>query len=117
MVNRKRFAELNKDYKKLRKSLPAFRSLDASGGQMIPSRWILLMSIACALSAIGQAPASPKTVTEVLDRSISGPERATLALAEKMPESSYNFAPTRGEFKGVSVHLLNWPNILRSTIT
>jgi hypothetical protein len=65
--------------------------------------WISWIWIACALGAIGQAPApaSPKTVTEVFDKSVSAPERATLALAEKMPESSYNFAPTRGEFKGV----------------
>lgn len=65
--------------------------------------WMSLMLIACALGAISQAPApaSPKTVTEVFDRSVSGPERATLALAEKMPESNYNFVPTRGEFKGV----------------
>jgi hypothetical protein len=61
------------------------------------------MLIACDLGAMGQAPAlaTPKTVAEVFDRSVSGPERATLALAERMPESSYNFAPTRGEFKGV----------------
>jgi hypothetical protein len=43
----------------------------------------------------------PTSVVEVFDRSVDGPERATLALAEKMPESLYNFVPTQGEFNGV----------------
>ncbi|MGB8131172.1 MAG: DinB family protein [Candidatus Angelobacter sp.] len=70
---------------------------------MTVSRWILLMLIACAGNPSGQANKTtpPTSVAEVFDSSVSGPERATLALAEKMPESSYNFAPTRGEFKGV----------------
>jgi hypothetical protein len=47
------------------------------------------------------APSTPRTVTEGLDRSVSGPERACLALAKAMPEDRYNFVPTNGEFKGV----------------
>jgi hypothetical protein len=32
-------------------------------------------------------PVAPKTVAEVFDRSVSAAERATVALAEAMPES------------------------------
>jgi hypothetical protein len=45
--------------------------------------------------------APPTSVVEIFEQSVSGPERATVALAEKMPDSFYNFVPTRGEFKGV----------------
>jgi hypothetical protein len=70
------------------------------------SFWLRLGSLAllaCAIGAFCQttAPTAPKNVTEVFDMSVSGPERATLALAERMPEQRYSFAPTRGEFKGV----------------
>jgi hypothetical protein len=70
---------------------------------MILSRWISLMSIACAAVQLGQVNkiTPPTSVKEVFDRSVSGPERATLALAEKMPDSFYNFAPSHGEFRGV----------------
>ncbi len=75
-----------------------------TGETMTVSRWILLMLIACAGNPSGQANKTtpPTSVAEVFDTSVSASlECATLALAEKMPESSYNFAPTRGEFKGV----------------
>lgn len=70
---------------------------------MTSSHWMKLMLIALAMGGSGQAPApaAPKTVTEVFAKSVSGPERATLTLAEKMPESRYDFAPSKGEFKGV----------------
>jgi hypothetical protein len=45
--------------------------------------------------------AAPKTATEIFQQSVSGPERATLKLAESMPEGKYSFVPTDGEFKGV----------------
>jgi hypothetical protein len=91
----RRSAEVNGDESMIR--LRSFRL------RWVSLIWISLVSIACALGAIGQVPAqaSPRTVTEVFDRSVSGPERATLSLAEKMPESSYSFVPTSGEFKGV----------------
>ncbi|HEX3094500.1 MAG TPA: DinB family protein, partial [Candidatus Angelobacter sp.] len=62
-----------------------------------------LMLIGCTAVVFGQVkqPTPPTSVVEVFDRSIDGPERATLALAEKMPESLYSFVPTHGEFKGV----------------
>jgi len=62
-----------------------------------------LMLLGCTTVVFGQAkkPIPPTSVVEVFDRSVDGPERATLALAEKMPESHYSFVPTDGEFKGV----------------
>ena len=70
---------------------------------MTLSRWLRLLLITCTASVIGVAQSTepPKTIAEVFDRSVSAPERATLTLAEKMPESGYSFVPTRGEFKGV----------------
>jgi hypothetical protein len=43
----------------------------------------------------------PKTVTEALDRSVAGGERAIFAVARAMPSDRYSFAPTAGESKGV----------------
>ena len=62
-----------------------------------------LMLLGCTAVVFGQVKqiTPPTSVVEVFDRSIDGPERATLALAEKMPDSLYNFVPTCGEFKGV----------------
>jgi len=61
------------------------------------------MLIGCTAVVFGQVKKTtpPTSVVEVFDRSVDGPEQATLALAEKMPESLYNFVPTHGEFKGV----------------
>ena len=66
----------------------------------------LLAALAMVTGAVGafaQAVVadSPKDVTQVFERSVSGPERATLALAEHMPAERYNFAPAKGAFKGV----------------
>jgi hypothetical protein len=47
------------------------------------------------------AASTPETVTQVFDRSVKGPERACLAIANAMPEDRYGFVPTNGEFKGV----------------
>jgi hypothetical protein len=62
-----------------------------------------LMLLGCSAGVFGQVKkiTPPTSVVEISDRSVEGPERATLALAEKMPESHYNFVPTHGEFKGV----------------
>jgi hypothetical protein len=46
-------------------------------------------------------PAAPKTVAEAFDQSVSAAERATVALAEAMPENRYSFVPANGEFHGV----------------
>lgn len=67
------------------------------------SRMECLMLLGCTAVVFGQVKHAtpPTSVVEVFDRSIDGPERATLALAERMPESGYSFVPAQGEFKGV----------------
>jgi len=62
-----------------------------------------LMLLGCTALVFGQGEKTtpPISVVEVFDRSVDGPERATLVLAEKMPESRYGFVPTHGEFKDV----------------
>ena len=71
--------------------------------------WLLL----CLLTVAGLAPAQEKaqdkkskdkdehrTVTQVLDRTVSNLEHEFVPAAEAMPEDKYDFAPTNGEFKG-----------------
>ena len=67
------------------------------------SRMECLMLLGCSAVVFGQVKkiTPPTSVVEVFDRSVDGPERATLAMAEKMPESRYSFVPAQGEFKGV----------------
>jgi len=67
------------------------------------SRMECLMLLGCTAVVFGQVKKTipPTSVVEVFDKSVDGPERATLALAEKMPESRYSFVPTHGEFKSV----------------
>jgi DinB superfamily len=42
-----------------------------------------------------------RTVTQVLDRTVSNMEHEFIPAAEAMPEDKFGFAPTNGEFKGV----------------
>jgi hypothetical protein len=42
-----------------------------------------------------------RTVTEVLDHTVSNVEHEFVPAAEAMPEDKFGFAPTNGEFKGV----------------
>jgi uncharacterized damage-inducible protein DinB len=42
-----------------------------------------------------------RTVTQILDRSVSNVEHEFTPAAEAMPEDKFAFAPTAGEFKGV----------------
>jgi DinB family protein len=67
------------------------------------ARMECLMLLGCTAVVFGQLKKTvpPTSVVEVFDRSVDGPERAVLALAEKMPESRYNFVPDHGAFKGV----------------
>jgi len=66
------------------------------------SRMECLMLLGCTAVVFGQVKkiTPPTSVVEVFDRSVDGPELATLAMAEKMPESLYTFVPMLGEFKG-----------------
>jgi uncharacterized damage-inducible protein DinB len=66
--------------------------------------------VALALSGAAQQEAQSKkdtkkverrTVTQVLDRTVTNLERDFVPAAEAMPEDKYGFAPTNGEFKGV----------------
>jgi len=68
-----------------------------------------LSLVACALltltvTAVAQA-GKPKqehrTITQLLDRSVSNFEHEFIPAAEAMPEDKFGFAPTEGEFKGV----------------
>jgi DinB superfamily len=59
---------------------------------------LLLGGIALAQTA---KPAEPKTVSEVLDRSVTNVEKEFVPAADAMPEDKFSFAPTTGEFKGV----------------
>ncbi|HEY6305553.1 MAG TPA: DinB family protein [Candidatus Angelobacter sp.] len=52
-------------------------------------------------TAFAQSASAPKTVTQQFDRSVAGPERACLALANAMPADRYDFVPRNGEFTGV----------------
>jgi hypothetical protein len=64
---------------------------------------VIVLTILCATfaSAQNKAPEPPKTVSGILDRSVSGVEGEFVPAAEAMPEDKYSFAPTGGEFKGV----------------
>jgi uncharacterized damage-inducible protein DinB len=65
--------------------------------------WMGIVASAAGL-ARGQAmpkPEAPRTVTQVLDRSVTNVEKEFVPAAEAMPEDKYSYAPTNGEFKGV----------------
>jgi uncharacterized damage-inducible protein DinB len=59
-----------------------------------------------ALAAVGAAQDNKgkdehRTVTQVLDHTVSNVEHEFVPAAEAMPEDKFGFAPTNGEFKGV----------------
>jgi len=62
-----------------------------------------LFLLACSGIALGQSakPDEKVSITQVLDRSVTGVEKEFVPAAEAMPEDKYSFAPTSGEFKGV----------------
>jgi hypothetical protein len=59
--------------------------------------------LACCGVASAQASqgAEQRTVSQVLDHSVTGVEKEFVPAAEAMPEDKYSFAPSNGEFKGV----------------
>jgi uncharacterized damage-inducible protein DinB len=61
---------------------------------------ILLASVAAAAQT-SKPKDEHRTVTQILDRSVSNLEREFTAAAAAMPEDKFAFAPTNGEFKGV----------------
>jgi hypothetical protein len=61
---------------------------------------LLVVGSGCSLAQDAK-PAEPRSIAQVLDRSIAGVESEFVPAAEAMPEDKYSFAPTSGEFKGV----------------
>ncbi len=66
-------------------------------------RFFLTLCLLPCNAALGQAetPKYPLTVQQILDKNFRAAEQMVSAAAEAMPEESYAFAPTNGEFKGV----------------
>jgi uncharacterized damage-inducible protein DinB len=66
---------------------------------------LLFCMLALAVFATAQDKKKDKderrTVTQVLDRSVSNLEHEFVSAADAMPEDKFGFAPTNGEFKGV----------------
>jgi len=62
---------------------------------------LLVVVLSKSLAAQKQAPVpgQSRTVSQVLEFWISETERLVVPAAKAMPESSYSFAPTNGEFK------------------
>jgi uncharacterized damage-inducible protein DinB len=62
----------------------------------------LLLLACCSIAPAQDAkPAEPASVSQVLNRAVSGVENEFVSAAEAMPEDKYSFVPTSGEFKGV----------------
>jgi uncharacterized damage-inducible protein DinB len=62
---------------------------------------LFLLGMAFPLIAQNSKQETPKNVTQILDRSVSGAEREFVSAVEAMPEDKFAFAPSNGEFKGV----------------
>jgi len=62
---------------------------------------ILSILVFCSFTLAQATPAEPLTVAKVLDRDITNAEHHIVSAAEAMPEDTFNFAPTTGEFKGI----------------
>ena len=60
----------------------------------------LFLLVGCGVAS-AQASPEHRTVSQVLDHSVTGVEGEFVPAAEAMPEDKYAFAPTSGEFKGV----------------
>jgi hypothetical protein len=61
---------------------------------------LLLLCSTVALSQMAK-PEETRTLTQIVDRSLSGVESEFVPAADAMPADKYSFAPTNGEFKGV----------------
>jgi hypothetical protein len=59
----------------------------------------LLLAVAAAQAE--KPKAEHRTVTQILDHTVSNLEHDFVPAAEAMPEEKFGFAPTNGEFKGV----------------
>jgi hypothetical protein len=61
----------------------------------------LLILVWTSLAAGSAKAAENPSVAQVLNDSVSGPEKELMSTADAMPAEKYAFAPTSGEFKGV----------------
>ncbi|HJW72821.1 MAG TPA: DinB family protein [Geothrix sp.] len=73
---------------------------------MHPTRIALALLLAAGAAAAQPAPAPAAaepapSAGQVMDRQLAILEREFVPAAEAMPEKRFNFAPTKGEFKGV----------------
>ncbi|MGH9547040.1 MAG: DinB family protein [Terriglobales bacterium] len=66
--------------------------------QAVFASLLVLSGISLAQAA---KPTEPRTVSQVLDRSIANVENEFVPAADAMPEAKYSFAPANGDFKGV----------------
>lgn len=64
---------------------------------------VLCLAITTTVGVAQDAKSAPepRTMDQVLDRSVSNVEREFVSAADAMPEDKYSFAPSTGEFKGV----------------
>jgi uncharacterized damage-inducible protein DinB len=46
-------------------------------------------------------PEPPRTLTQVMDRSLTNAEKTFMSVVDAMPEDKYGYVPTDGEFKSV----------------
>jgi hypothetical protein len=72
-------------------------------------KWTMLLCGLLALAGLSAAQGSPRkeerrTVTLILDHTVSNVEQELVPAAEAMPEDKFAFAPTSGEFKGVRTY-------------
>ena len=63
-------------------------------------RVAVVLALLASTSLWAQSP-EPKTIAQILDRSVSGIEGELVPAVDAMPEEKFSFAPTNGEFKGV----------------
>lgn len=70
--------------------------------------WIFACAfLVLAGTAVAQATQTKeehRTITQLLDRSVSSFEHEFVPAADAMPEDKFGFAPTNGEFKGVRTY-------------
>jgi uncharacterized damage-inducible protein DinB len=64
----------------------------------------LLMLATVAAAQMPKPTDERRTVTMILDRTVSNLESEFVPAAEAMPEDKFSFAPTNGEFKGVRTY-------------
>jgi len=64
----------------------------------------LLMLATVATAQMPKPTDERRTVTMILDRTVSNLESEFVPAAEAMPEDKFSFAPTNGEFKGVRTY-------------